>query len=131
MHLAAGSDLIDAGVNVGIPFAGTAPDLGCFETGLTGVNHMNTPGQATFYPNPVKSTGYIHFDAEIAGRCQVRLHDVTGRLVKTVADSQIEPGENILTADLSDIRDGRFFCRVLINGQPHFTVRIMKSGKTD
>jgi hypothetical protein len=51
--------------------------------------------------------------------------------VKTVADRQIERGENILTADLSDIRDGIFFCRVLINGQPHFTVRIMKSGKTD
>ncbi len=131
MHLAAGSDLIDAGVNLGLPFSGTAPDLGCFETGLTGVSRMNTPGQATFYPNPVKVEGYIRFNAEEAGRCEVRLHDVTGRLVKTVADRQIERGENILTADLSDIRDGIFFCRVLINGQPHFTVRIMKSGKTD
>jgi hypothetical protein len=34
MKLAAGSDLIDAGVNVGIAFAGKAPDLGPFETGL-------------------------------------------------------------------------------------------------
>lgn len=32
MHLAAGSSLINAGVDVGIPFNGSAPDLGCFET---------------------------------------------------------------------------------------------------
>lgn len=35
MHLAAGSDLIDAGTDVGLPFNGTAPDLGAFETGST------------------------------------------------------------------------------------------------
>lgn len=33
MKLAAGSDLIDAGVNVGLTFLGKAPDLGAFESG--------------------------------------------------------------------------------------------------
>jgi hypothetical protein len=33
-HLAAGSDAIDRGVDQQLPFAGTAPDLGAFETGL-------------------------------------------------------------------------------------------------
>jgi hypothetical protein len=33
MHLAAGSDLLDAGTYVGLPYNGGAPDLGCFETG--------------------------------------------------------------------------------------------------
>jgi hypothetical protein len=37
-HLAAGSDLIDKGTNLNLPFAGAAPDLGAFETGLA------TPG---------------------------------------------------------------------------------------
>jgi hypothetical protein len=32
-HLAANSDLIDKGTNVGLPYNGSAPDLGCFETG--------------------------------------------------------------------------------------------------
>ena len=35
MHLAAGSDLIDAGTDVGLPFNGSAPDLGCFESEVT------------------------------------------------------------------------------------------------
>ncbi len=32
LHLAEGSDLIDGGTDVGLPFNGTAPDLGAFET---------------------------------------------------------------------------------------------------
>jgi MYXO-CTERM domain-containing protein len=32
-HLVANSDLIDKGTNVGLPYNGSAPDLGCFETG--------------------------------------------------------------------------------------------------
>jgi hypothetical protein len=32
LHLAPGSELIDEGVNVGLPFNGSAPDLGAFET---------------------------------------------------------------------------------------------------
>ncbi len=31
MKLAAGSDLIDAGINVGLPYSGSAPDIGWFE----------------------------------------------------------------------------------------------------
>ena len=34
LRLAANSQLIDKGTNVGLPFTGAAPDLGCFETGL-------------------------------------------------------------------------------------------------
>jgi hypothetical protein len=34
MKLSATSGLIDQGTDVGLPFAGTAPDLGCYETGL-------------------------------------------------------------------------------------------------
>jgi uncharacterized repeat protein (TIGR02059 family) len=31
MHLVSGSDLVDAGINVGIPYSGNAPDMGAFE----------------------------------------------------------------------------------------------------
>jgi hypothetical protein len=35
-HLAIGSDLIDKGANIGLPYAGAAPDLGAFEYGDLG-----------------------------------------------------------------------------------------------
>src|SRR5512143_4076417 len=42
MHLAAGSDLVDGGTDVGLPYNGTAPDLGAFERGTGAVFHMIT-----------------------------------------------------------------------------------------
>lgn len=43
MHLVQGSDLIDAGVDVGLPYFGSNPDIGCFESN---------------YPVPVKLSFY-------------------------------------------------------------------------
>jgi hypothetical protein len=37
LHLATGSDLIDKGVNVSLPYSGNAPDLGAFESGATAI----------------------------------------------------------------------------------------------
>ncbi|MVT09106.1 right-handed parallel beta-helix repeat-containing protein [Chitinophaga tropicalis] len=31
LHLAAGSDLVDKGIDAGLPYSGNSPDLGCFE----------------------------------------------------------------------------------------------------
>jgi len=126
MHLAQGSDLVDAGVNVGMLYMGLAPDLGCFETGLTGVRLLSAPGSAIFFPNPVSTTGYIRFEAAVAGHCVVHLHDVTGRFVKIVAERDIEPGESMLAADISGMYEGVYICRVLLNGKPLLTLRILK-----
>lgn len=49
MHLAAGSDLIDGGTDVGLPYNDSAPDLGCFETGTS-----SPPGEAS---NPTPANG--------------------------------------------------------------------------
>jgi hypothetical protein len=42
MHLATGSVLIDAGINVGLPYSGNAPDIGAFESadGEYFINHL-------------------------------------------------------------------------------------------
>lgn len=49
MQIADGSDLIDAGTNVGLPYSGTAPDLGCFEKGTLDnfPGAVNTPTNAS------------------------------------------------------------------------------------
>jgi hypothetical protein len=46
LHLASGSDLIDAGTDVGLSYAGKAPDLGAFETGLAASGAGGTLGGA-------------------------------------------------------------------------------------
>jgi hypothetical protein len=63
MRLTSSSDLINAGVNVGLPYSGTAPDLGCYEYGT--VNQypgtITTPANATqsiLLGDPINSIVY-------------------------------------------------------------------------
>ena len=46
-HLAAGSDLIDHGIDVGLSFGGAAPDLGAFEFGTMASGQSGSGGAAT------------------------------------------------------------------------------------
>jgi hypothetical protein len=45
LHLAKGSDLIDAGTNIGLPFKGTLPDLGAFESDFSATSVINQNGE--------------------------------------------------------------------------------------
>lgn len=127
MHLAAGSDLIDAGVNIGLPYAGMAPDLGCFETGLTGVSIINATDKMLIYPNPVAETGYLRFTSTTGGRCEVRLFDITGNLVATLADLIIEPGDLTIRIDLSGIRAGVYICEMKLNSMTFSRGRLIRT----
>ncbi|HLP72167.1 MAG TPA: right-handed parallel beta-helix repeat-containing protein [Bacteroidales bacterium] len=55
MKLAAGSDLIDAGVNTGMMYAGNAPDLGPFESG----NAVAAAPQVSEQPKPETASAEI------------------------------------------------------------------------
>lgn len=52
MHLAAGSDLIDGGTDVGLPYNGSAPDLGAFEYIAVNDTSAPTPNPMTFATAP-------------------------------------------------------------------------------
>jgi hypothetical protein len=50
LKLVAGSDLIDKGTNVGIPYTGSAPDLGAFEYGGASVSDTTPPSVSISAP---------------------------------------------------------------------------------
>lgn len=129
MHLAAGSDLIDAGVNVGLPYYGAAPDLGCFERGLTSAEDAMTDLNVRLYPNPVSEKAAIQLTSAAGGRCRVFLYDVTGKHIRTLADRIIDPGEQNIPVSLPDIHDGIYFYRVTINDIPVATGKIIRAAR--
>lgn len=55
LHLAIGSDLIDAGIDVGLPYSGPAPDLGAYEFNVipTGIEPAGNNSKIKVYPNAV------------------------------------------------------------------------------
>jgi len=55
MHLTAGSHMIDKGTNVGLPYVGSAPDLGAYEYGATTGGSAGTGGAPSTGGTP--STG--------------------------------------------------------------------------
>ena len=76
MHLAAGSDLIDAGTNVGLPYAGSKPDLGCFESGSSAP--ANTPPTVSITSPVANST----FNAPAAITIVATATDADGTISK-------------------------------------------------
>ncbi len=59
LRLAAGSSLIDKGVDVGLPYSGSAPDLGAFEYGGTSVTTPATITTSTTTRTTTTSTGPV------------------------------------------------------------------------
>jgi hypothetical protein len=126
MHLAPGSDLIDAGVDVGLLFAGVLPDLGCFETINTGVQDLRFSLKVFCYPNPLNERGWLQFSLNSGGRCEIRLFDISGRNIKTLADQIVEAGEQYISIDVSDVRNGLYIYRIKLNDAPVVAAKLVK-----
>jgi len=126
MHLAAGSDLIDAGVDVGLPYKGLLPDLGCFETGMTALHDHSFSMDVLCYPNPLENIGSIYFSLPEGGRCVIRLYDVSGRFVRTLTDINVKAGEQHIAVDVSDVRVGFYYLRITLDNTPVFVIKLFK-----
>ena len=117
MHLAQGSQLIDAGTNVGLPFAGNAPDLGAFETGVVaGVASRATAVPAEFtleqnYPNPFNPSTTILYTLPSRGRVVLQVFDVLGRVVRTLVDGEEAAGRYGAEFDGSRLPSGVYLVR--------------------
>jgi flagellar hook assembly protein FlgD len=108
MHLAPGSQFIDAGTDVGLPFNGLAPDLGCFESDyVTVVYNEKEVRIADFkilqnYPNPFNPTTTIRFKVPHGGTQHVvslRVYDILGREITTLVNEVKTAGAHTVQWD--------------------------------
>jgi len=97
MHLAATSHLIDRGTNVGLPFNGTAPDLGCYETSGTGsrpafsVAPLSTLSVA---PNVFTTSAHIDFSTANGGNAYVAVVNNFGQIVAVLYNGTTVAGND-------------------------------------
>jgi len=101
LHLAPGSALIDAGLEVGLPFAGAAPDLGAFEanpdTGTSIREGKEIPSRIKLYPNypnPFNPATRLSFEISEAGRVRLAVYNALGRHVATLLDEVVPVGHH-------------------------------------
>jgi len=136
MHLVQSSRLIDAGVNLGIPYSGNAPDLGAFEyNGPVGIeNTMTIPRQFSLYqnyPNPFNPSTTIKYSVPNAEtpyiasqRVTLKIYDLLGRNVSTLVDGLMPPGNYAVRFDASHLPSG-IYLYTLQAGQYNETKKMM------
>jgi len=66
LKLVSGSDLINAGINVGLPYSGSAPDLGCFESGSTSITPVEPVYQSSLVSNNTPSLVELTYNLTLA-----------------------------------------------------------------
>jgi hypothetical protein len=124
MHLAAGSDLIDAGTDVGLPFNGSAPDLGAFESAdVTRVSNdvqMMLPRSLMLsqnFPNPFNPTTKISYRLPTNSFVMLKVFNVLGEEVAILVKERQAAGVHEATfAGGWACPSGVYFYRLETNG---------------
>ena len=123
LRLASDSPLIDAGIDVGLPYEGNAPDLGAFET---------TEGTLVFaemtlqpmhfvlfpnYPNPFNSATIIQYSVKSPVQIKIKVYNTLGQKVKSLIDNYHPAGDFSIVWDGTNelgqtISGGIYYCRM-------------------
>jgi len=74
-HLQPGSPCIDAGMDIGLPYNGSAPDMGCFEYGASAIATLDNKFQ--IYPNP--ATDFLFLE-KTDGIKEILISDMSGKV---------------------------------------------------
>ena len=117
LRLAPTSKLIDAGVDVGLPFNGKSPDLGAYEYGLETsiIEDKSLPAQFVLeqnYPNPFNPETKISYkiaplNPAVGGtlvHVTLKVYDLLGREVATLVDEFEQPGNYIVIFSVETCR---------------------------
>jgi hypothetical protein len=119
-HLTTGSPAIDAGIDVGIPYNGSAPDLGAFESGLSRIDEPtgNLPDKFKLqqnYPNPFNNFTKIYYNLAFAVDVDLSLFDISGQCICTlVKENQLSGMKSVIWNGKDEnnnvVSSGIYFC---------------------
>ena len=76
----------------------------------------------SIYPNPVNKQLYIALDEEPAGECQVRLFDMTGRMVGETSFN----GDVRASLEVEALPQGAYFVKIFVDDRSVVNRKIMK-----
>ncbi|HMQ44510.1 MAG TPA: T9SS type A sorting domain-containing protein, partial [Mariniflexile sp.] len=108
LKLVPGSDLIDKGINVGLPFNGAAPDLGYLETATLGINGFGVLEGTFNYPNPFSTETTVVFHTKQTATLQLSLYSITGKKIVDMAEKTFPAGKNTFILNRDALPSGNY-----------------------
>ena len=119
MHLASGSQLIDAGTNLGLTFLGSGPDLGAFEFDpSTSVMNPSVSSPHAYlvldnYPNPFNPSTTLEFSVPKDGQATLKIFNVLGQNVALLFSGRVHARQAYKTRfEAAHFPSGIYFARL-------------------
>lgn len=79
----------------------------------TGINAYQTLTESvSLYPNPTKDVASVKIVSENSGNATINVYDIQGKLVKSPIEALTEKGENVITINTADLKNGLYFVEV-------------------
>ena len=115
--LKATSDVINKGVDVGLPFIGSAPDLGAYEYNPLSAISNQKSGLQTFqlrqnYPNPFNPSTTISFKLNTDAYTSLKVYDVMGNEIADLIHSFKPAGNHVVTFFASGLSSGIYLYKL-------------------
>ncbi len=116
-RLSSSSQCIDKGTNVGLPYNGSAPDLGAFEYNPDTRIKFTSVEETSFYayPNPVKTSTRFSLQVQETDRIVIEIFDMTGKKVAIACDRQMEAGHHEISFERGNLPAGVYLYRLTCN----------------
>jgi len=116
--LQSNSPCIDAGIDVGLPYLGSAPDMGAYEYEGTNSVEPIDPIPTDFvlkpaYPNPFNPTTTISFDIPHESHVILTVYDLMGRELETLVNTIQPIGNHQITWDASNYSSGVYLVQLI------------------
>lgn len=78
------------------------------------------------YPNPFQSSTTFNLHLSAAGKAQILVYDLNGRLVRTVLNEQKDAGDYLIEAELDGLPAGKYVAAAIVGGKVAHTLKLVK-----
>lgn len=79
----------------------------------TGINSLNATLEfVSLYPNPTKDLATVKIVTETTEKAVIKVYDLQGKLVLSSIEKQLEKGENTVSINTTDLKNGLYFVDV-------------------
>jgi Pel9A-like, right handed beta helix region/Secretion system C-terminal sorting domain len=116
-RLAPNSSLINAGTDVGLPFTGSAPDIGAFESNI--INDVNTGNNIPKnfkldqnFPNPFNPSTIIEFTIPNKSSVLLKIYNLEGQEVKELIHEERPAGKYSVKFNSEELASGIYFYKL-------------------